>query len=79
MTKYLKLIRIEQWVKNLFVFLPLFFSGNIFETDLFLKSLYAFTVFSLTASSIYILNDYTDIEADKKHPERNTVPWQVVQ
>lgn len=74
MTKYLKLIRIEQWVKNLFVFLPLFFSGNIFETDLFLKSLYAFTVFSLTASSIYILNDYTDIEADKKHPEKKHRP-----
>lgn len=74
MTKYLKLVRIDQWVKNLFVFLPLFFSGNIFETDLFLKSLYAFTVFSLTASSIYILNDYTDIEADRKHPEKRHRP-----
>lgn len=74
MTKYLKLIRIEQWVKNLFVFLPLFFSGNIFETDLFLKSLYAFLVFSLTASSIYILNDYSDIESDKKHPEKKHRP-----
>lgn len=74
MTKYLKLVRVEQWVKNLFVFLPLFFSGNIFETDLFLKSLYAFIVFSLTASSIYILNDYSDIESDKKHPEKKNRP-----
>lgn len=74
MTKYLKLVRVEQWVKNLFVFLPLFFSGNIFETDLFLKSLYAFVVFSLTASSIYILNDYSDIESDKKHPEKKNRP-----
>lgn len=74
MTKYIKLLRVEQWVKNLFVFLPLFFSGNIFENDLFIRSVYAFVVFSLTASSIYIINDYSDIESDKKHPEKKNRP-----
>lgn len=70
MMKYLKLLRVEQWVKNLFIFLPLFFSGNIFEANLFLKSFFAFVVFSFTASAIYILNDYSDIESDRKHPEK---------
>lgn len=74
MGKYLKLIRVEQWVKNLFVFLPLFFSGNITNVDLFIKSVFAFIVFSFTASSIYIINDYMDIESDKKHPEKKNRP-----
>lgn len=74
MIKYLKLLRIEQWVKNIFVFVPLFFSGKIFEFSLFIESLFAFAVFSLTASSIYIINDYIDIEADRKHPIKRRRP-----
>ena len=74
MKNYLKLIRVEQWVKNLFVFAPLFFSGNITNAHLFYESIFAFFVFSFTASSIYILNDYFDIEADKKHPEKKHRP-----
>lgn len=74
MKNYLKLIRIEQWVKNLFVFAPLFFSGNITNTHLVYESIFAFLVFSFTASSIYIINDYFDIESDKKHPEKKNRP-----
>ena len=74
MTKYLKLLRVEQWVKNFFVFLPLFFSGNILNQSLFLQSVFAFVVFSLAASCIYIINDYSDIESDRKHPEKRKRP-----
>lgn len=74
MKEFLKLLRIQQWVKNLFVFTPLFFSGNITNTDLFIKSIFAFFVFSFAASSIYIINDYIDIEADRKHPEKKHRP-----
>ncbi|WP_185209587.1 decaprenyl-phosphate phosphoribosyltransferase [Chryseobacterium sp. C3] len=74
MKKYLKLLRVEQWVKNLFVFVPLFFSGNIKNLDLLAKSIFAFIIFSLAASVVYILNDYNDIEADKKHPEKRRRP-----
>lgn len=74
MIKYLKLLRIEQWVKNLFVFLPLFFSGNITHLDLLIKSIFAFVIFSFTASSIYIINDYSDIESDRKHPQKKNRP-----
>lgn len=74
MTKYLKLLRVEQWVKNLFVFAPLFFSGNITNVDLLTRSILAFIIFSLTASSIYIINDYSDIESDRKHPQKKDRP-----
>ena len=74
MKKYLKLLRVEQWVKNLFVFAPLFFSGNFFHHSLFVSSFFAFVVFSMVASSIYIINDYMDIESDRKHPEKKNRP-----
>lgn len=74
MTNYLKLIRIEQWVKNLFVFIPLFFSGNFFNVDLMIQSFIGFVLFSFVASSIYIVNDYVDIEKDKRHPEKKKRP-----
>ncbi|TXF74993.1 decaprenyl-phosphate phosphoribosyltransferase [Chryseobacterium sp.] len=74
MLKYLKLLRVEQWVKNFFVFLPLFFSGNVTNTGLLIKSLFAFVIFCLAASSVYIINDYSDIESDRKHPEKRKRP-----
>jgi 4-hydroxybenzoate polyprenyltransferase len=54
-----------------------FFSGNITNLDLLTKSIFAFIIFSLAASVVYILNDYNDIEADKKHPEKEEDLWQV--
>jgi decaprenyl-phosphate phosphoribosyltransferase len=74
MTHYLKLIRINQWVKNLFVFLPIFFSGKLINTNLLIESIYGFIIFSFVASSIYIINDYVDIEKDQKHPEKKYRP-----
>ncbi|WP_292010621.1 decaprenyl-phosphate phosphoribosyltransferase [Chryseobacterium sp.] len=74
MKKYLKLLRVEQWVKNVFVFVPLFFSGNIKNLHLLTESVFAFIIFSLAASVVYILNDYNDIEADRQHPEKKNRP-----
>ena len=74
MTKFLTLLRVEQWVKNLFVFLPLFFSGNFLNTELFFKSCVAFVVFSLASSTIYIINDYADAESDRQHPDKKNRP-----
>ncbi len=74
MGKYFKLLRVEQWVKRLFVFTPLFFSGNLTHISLLSKSIFAFVIFSLTASSIYILNDYKDIESDRQHPVKKNRP-----
>jgi len=71
---YLKLIRTHQWVKNVFVFVPLLFSHNLFESEYFLITLFAFFVFSLASSSIYVINDLIDIEADRAHSLKKNRP-----
>ena len=71
---FLRLLRVRQWVKNLFVFVPLLFSGNILNGPLLLKALAAFAVFCLAASSIYILNDIIDRDADRRHPVKSRRP-----
>lgn len=68
------LTRPLQWLKNLFIFLPLFFSLRIFEEELLLKTIVAASFFCLLSSSIYIYNDYHDIEEDKKHPMKRNRP-----
>ncbi len=67
---YIKLMRPHHWIKNLFLFLPLFFGGEIFNIEKLLNTGIGFLAFSLMASCIYILNDYKDIESDKIHPEK---------
>ena len=66
--KYIKIIRPQQWVKNLFVFVPAFFNGDITDGCCLLVSLIVFAAFSLAASSIYCLNDIIDVEDDRRHP-----------
>lgn len=74
MESFIKLIRIKHWAKNLFIFLPLFFAGELADLQKIWYSLGAFIAFSLVASSVYIMNDYRDIEADKLHPEKKNRP-----
>lgn len=74
MKAYLKLLRPEHWVKNSFVFLPLFFSGNMLNPELVPRSVFAFVLFCLAVSAIYVLNDYCDIEADRQHPIKKLRP-----
>ena len=70
MTSILKLLRPQQWVKNLFVFLPLFFDRHLFDVDYLLPCVLVFFAFCFAASGIYCLNDIIDVEADRKHPEK---------
>lgn len=74
MTHFLKLIRVHQWVKNLFMLLPLFFAGKLFEYDLLLDVLFGVLCFSFSASAVYILNDYKDVESDREHPSKRNRP-----
>ena len=67
-------MRPHQYIKNLFIFLPPFFALKITDTDLLLNAFIAFIAFSLTASAIYTLNDYHDIEEDKQHPKKKYRP-----
>jgi len=74
MKVYIALLRPHQYVKNLFIFLPIFFSGQILDFHLLLRVLIAFGAFSLIASSVYIFNDYHDVEVDRQHPEKKHRP-----
>jgi len=71
---YFYLLRIPQWIKNLFVFVPLLFSLHLFESDYFAQTLKAFIMFCLASSYIYILNDIIDIDADASHPKKKLRP-----
>ena len=64
----ISLIRPIQWVKNLFVFLPMFFSGRLFDCDVWSASLISFVAFCLASSGVYCLNDAMDAKADAVHP-----------
>lgn len=74
MRKYLKLIRVNHWLKNGLVFLPLFFSGNMFDLSMLLTCVLAFIIFCFTASIVYIINDISDIDDDKNHPIKKNRP-----
>ena len=66
-------LRPHQWVKNLLLFLPLLITHS-FSVPGFLAVAMATLAFSLGASSIYILNDLLDLEADRIHPEKRLRP-----
>jgi len=66
----LRLMRIEQWTKNAFVFMPLFFDRHLLEWSYWKPSLIAFFAFSFAASGIYCFNDIYDVEADRQHPKK---------
>lgn len=70
----LQAFRVNQWIKNLVVFVAIVFSGKLFETDLLLRSIYAFVVFCLLSSTSYLLNDIIDFPYDKKHPVKKNRP-----
>jgi 4-hydroxybenzoate polyprenyltransferase len=72
--KFLRLIRVHQWIKNVFVFVPLLFSLHLFDKDYFETTLLAFFVFCLASSAIYVINDLVDIESDRAHPVKKDRP-----
>lgn len=63
-----------QWMKNVFVLAPLFFTGRLLDADLLSSTLVVFFAFCLVASSVYCLNDVRDVEADRLHPKKRLRP-----
>lgn len=64
----LKLIRPHQWLKNVFVMIPMFFGGSLLDPSDIRASVVTFFAFSFIASSVYCFNDIIDVEADRRHP-----------
>ena len=74
----IKAVRPRQWVKNLLVLAaPLAALGSGVRYDyreVLIKVAIAFVVFCLAASSVYLINDARDVEADRQHPTKRFRP-----
>jgi 4-hydroxybenzoate polyprenyltransferase len=70
----LLILRPWQWVKNVFVLMPLLFSGSLFALDRIFAALLALTAFCLSSSAVYVLNDILDVSADRLHPRKRERP-----
>jgi decaprenyl-phosphate phosphoribosyltransferase len=68
------LFRAGHWIKNLFLFIPIFFAGELQYFDKLKSVLLAFFAFSLVASAVYVINDVMDIEDDRRHPTKSKRP-----
>lgn len=75
MKKYFDLLRVKHYLKNILIFLPLFFSGNFLNWSGYtLKSVIGFFIFCILASGIYLFNDLIDLEQDRQHPTKKNRP-----
>lgn len=74
MQSLIKLLRVKHYIKNFFIFLPLFFSGQLANNQQLVNVLLAFVAFCCVASAVYIFNDYRDIESDKLHRKKKFRP-----
>ena len=70
----IKSIRVTQWVKNVVVFAPIIFSGFLFVPGYFPKVVWAFILFCLLSSSVYVFNDIVDAKSDRLHPYKKNRP-----
>jgi len=74
LTSFIHLARPHQYMKNGFVWLPLFFAGQVHNFTAVINTLFAFIAFCLAASSIYVINDIRDAEEDRRHPVKKLRP-----
>ncbi|QED27500.1 decaprenyl-phosphate phosphoribosyltransferase [Microvenator marinus] len=70
----IRTLRPHQWIKNLFVLAPLFFSKAFVDIGLTLQALLAALLFSLVAGAVYTMNDLFDVEKDRRHPVKKFRP-----
>ena len=71
MIKYIiKLLRPNQWIKNLFIFGPIIFSNKFLNIDILKNNILTFVAFCFISSTVYIMNDIVDVENDRKHPNK---------
>ena len=70
----LKTMRLKQWAKNVFLMAAVVFDRKLTNTDAILHTIIGVFAFSLIASVVYIVNDITDVEADRRHPTKRNRP-----
>jgi len=75
MVKYIiKEMRLRQWTKNVFVFAALVFDRQLMVLKSLERTAAAFAIFCLLSSSVYLINDVMDVEADRHHPIKKNRP-----
>lgn len=72
---YFKAMRLHQWMKNVLVFAPLVAAHQFGDPVLTGQAALAFLAFGLCASSVYLLNDMLDLQADRAHPSKRMRPF----
>lgn len=72
---FVKAIRPQQWSKNLLVFLPMLAGQGWTQLEAWSLAFVAFWALSLTASGVYLINDASDIESDRRHPRKRRRPF----
>jgi 4-hydroxybenzoate polyprenyltransferase len=70
----LKTMRPKQWAKNIFLFVALVFDRKLTNLEAITHTLVGAVIFSLVAGIVYIINDITDVEADRQHPTKRDRP-----
>ncbi len=73
-TKIVVTLRPYHWVKNMFVYAPLVFSGQFTQINSCLKTTLAFLSFCMASSAIYTINDVFDRFEDRQHPTKKFRP-----
>ncbi len=71
---FITLARPHQFIKNGFIFLPLFFGHKLFDFHALTQTCWTFVAFCLAAGSVYVINDLHDLEADRAHPTKRHRP-----
>lgn len=69
-----KTVRPRQWLKNLAIFVPILFTGQLVNPQATIVTAWAFVAFCLLSSSSYILNDILDAPRDRRHPFKKFRP-----
>ncbi|PCC66966.1 XapX domain-containing protein [Nannocystis exedens] len=70
----IKTLRPRQWIKNLFVAVPLMYGQRLTDPTSLLVTAGAVALFCLISGCVYILNDLVDVEKDRAHPKKRHRP-----
>lgn len=74
-TAWARAARLHQWAKNLLIFVPLLAAHRAGDLGMLRDAMLAFLAFGACASSVYLLNDMLDLEADRQHPRKSRRPF----
>ena len=71
----LKALRPHQWFKNILILVPLLAAQHVGDLVSDIQALIAFSIFCMTASSVYLLNDLVDVADDRHHHRKQHRPF----